>query len=142
MYECRFGSIMVAMEASIFTKIINGDIPCHKIYEDDKTLAFLDIHPTRPGYVLVVPKQQVDHLWDLTSDDYQAVMLTVKKVANRIREVLQPVRVGIHVIGLDVPHAHVHVFPFSSADEYVMLPDASSVPDHAALAEVAKRLAF
>lgn len=130
------------MEETIFTKIIKGNIPCHKVYEDDKTLAFLDIHPTRAGYVLVVPKKQVDHLWDLDSDDYQAVMATVQKVANRIREVLRPARVGVHVIGLDVPHAHVHVFPFNTIDEYSMLPDASSEPDHAALSEVAKRLAF
>jgi len=130
------------MEDSIFTKIIKGELPCHKVYEDDRTLAFLDIHPIRPGHVLVIPKVQVDHLWDLTGEDYQAVMNTVRKVAHRIQEVLQPVRVGSHVAGLDVPHAHVHVFPFDSMEEFWVKPDAESEPDHDALAAMAAKLAF
>lgn len=130
------------MTDSVFTKIIRGEITAHKVYEDDKTFAFLDIHPIRPGHVLVVPKAQVDHLWDLTDEDYRAVMATVKQVAARLREVLQPVRVGVHVAGMDVPHAHVHLFPFSAADEFWTRPDMNSEPDHAALAEMAKRLAF
>src|ERR1035441_9554415 len=82
------------MADSIFTKIIKGEIPCHKIYEDDKTFAFLDIHPKQPGHVLVVPKQETDHIWDLPDEEYLAVMTTVKKVSLRIREVLKPSRVG------------------------------------------------
>jgi diadenosine tetraphosphate (Ap4A) HIT family hydrolase len=75
------------MEDSIFTKIIKGDIPCHKVYEDKLTLAFLDIHPIQPGHTLVIPKKQVASLWDLDEDDYRAVMATTKKVAERLREV-------------------------------------------------------
>src|ERR1700752_4771420 len=100
------------MQDSIFTKIIRGEIPAEKIYEDDKTIAFLDIHPITPGHTLVVPKKQIDHLWDLPDEDYLALMQTAKKVANRQRQVLNPQRVGVHVVGVDVPHAHIHVFPF------------------------------
>lgn len=130
-----------AMEESIFTKIIKGEIPCHKVYEDDKTLAFMDIHPIRSGHVLVISKKQVDHLWDLEDTDYQAVMATAKLVANRIREVLRPLRVGVHVEGLEVPHAHIHLFPFNTADEFWARPSTAD-PDHTALAAMAERLYF
>ena len=130
------------MENSIFTKIIRGEIPCYKIYEDELTFAFLTLHPIQPGHVLVVPKEQIAYLWDLPDEDYQAVMSTVKKVARRIREVIKPNRVGLHVVGLDVAHAHVHVFPFSTMDEYLHAPDEKAEPDHGALAEMAQKLAF
>jgi histidine triad (HIT) family protein len=130
------------MADSIFTKIIKGEIPCHKIYEDDKTFAFLDIHPKTPGHTLVVPKKQVRFVWDLEDYDYQAVMDTVKKVALRIREVFNPPYVGEVIVGEDVPHAHVHVYQFSSPEESRRIPDLSADPDHPALAEVAKKLAF
>lgn len=130
------------MDDSIFTKIIKGDIPCHKIYEDEQTFAFLDIHPIQPGHVLVVPKQQIDHLWDLDEQIYQAVMATAKQVANRIRTILQPARVGVQVVGLDVPHAHVHVFPFGTMAEFTHHPDMQAEPDHSALAAMAQKLAF
>ena len=130
------------MEDSIFTKIIKGEIPCHKIYEDDKTLAFLDIHPVQPGHVLVIPKKQCEFLWDLEDEDYMAVMTTVKKVALRLREVLQKPYIGEQVIGVDVPHAHIHIIPFSRVEEFRRVPDMSAEPDHAALAEMAKKLAF
>jgi histidine triad (HIT) family protein len=130
------------MQDSIFTKIIKEEIPCHKIYEDDKTFAFLDIHPTQPGHVLVIPKVQVDQLWDLSKEDYEAVMATTKKVALRIREVLSPKRVGMQLMGLDVNHAHIHLVPFDTIDEYYHRPDMSAEPNHDALAEMAKKLAF
>ena len=133
---------MKAMQDSIFTKIIKGEIPCHKVYEDDKTFAFLDIHPKTPGHTLVVPKKQIEFIWDLDDEDYQAVMATVKKVARRIREKLGGPYVGELVIGIDVPHAHVHVYPFATMEESRRIPDPSAEPDHAALAEIAKKLAF
>jgi histidine triad (HIT) family protein len=133
---------MKAMQDSIFTKIIKGEIPCHKIYEDDRTFTFLDIHPKRPGHTLVVPKKQVEFLWDLEDADYQAVMATAKKVALRIRDVLNAPYVGELVIGVDVPHAHVHVYPFSTIEEARYIPDPSADPDHNTLSEVAKKLAF
>jgi histidine triad (HIT) family protein len=130
------------MEDSIFTRIIKGEIPCHKVYEDDKTFAFLDIHPKTPGHTLIVPKKQVEFLWDLTDEDYQAVMSTVKKVALRIREVLKPPYVGELVIGEEVPHAHVHIYPFATLEESRRIPDPKAEPDHDALAAMAKKLAF
>ena len=98
------------MEESIFTKIIRGDIPSYKVYEDEHTYAFLDINPLSDGHVLVVSKNQVDKVYDLPDEDYAAVFATVKKVAKRIDDVLG-VRAGLIVEGLDVPHAHVHVVP-------------------------------
>lgn len=98
------------MEESIFTKIIKGEVPCYKVYEDDKTFAFLDINPLSDGHVLVAPKKQVDKFYELDDDDYRALFDTVKKVARRIQDVLG-VRAGIVVEGLEVPHAHVHVVP-------------------------------
>ncbi len=135
-------AILEDMEDSIFTKIIKGEIPCHKIYEDDKTLAFLDIHPKTPGHTLVVPKEQTEFVWDLNDETYQALMATVKKVAVRIREVMGVPYVGELVFGIDVPHAHVHVYGFAKPEEARRIPDQGAELDHAALAEVAKKLAF
>jgi histidine triad (HIT) family protein len=128
------------MQDSVFTKIIRGEIPCHKIYEDAETFAFLSIAPVHPGHVLVIPKQQVEFLWDLPEDVYQAVMATTQKVGKRIREVLQPNYVGVHVAGTEVPHAHVWVFPFqSSADFWDRPMDRSTVADEE-LAKMAAQL--
>ena len=102
---------------SIFSKIIAGEIPCYKIYEDDKTLAFLDIHPETPGHTLVVPKVEVDKLYDLETEDYLAVMKTVKMLARRMEKVLGA-RTLIKVIGTDVPHAHVHLVTFDPNYKY------------------------
>lgn len=130
------------MSDSIFTKIIRGEIPAHKIYEDDKSIAFLDIHPSQPGHTLVIPKTQIDHLWDLSEEDYQAVLATTKKVALHLREKLPVKRVGVHVVGLDVPHAHIHLIPFNTAEEYHHVPNMNVEPDHAALAILAEKLAI
>ncbi len=129
------------MQDSIFTKIINGEIPCHKVYEDAKTFAFLDIHPIQPGTVLVVPKQQIESVWDLGGGDYQALMATAKKVAAQIKRVFpDKSRVAMHIEGLDVAHAHLKLFPFSTDEEFRHHPDMSAEPDHAALSEIASRL--
>lgn len=131
------------MEDSIFTKIIKGEIPAHKIYEDELTIAILDIHPIHPGHALVISKKQVDHVWDLPDEDYQALMATVKKVANRQREVFDTHnRVGVHIIGLDVPHAHIHVFPFNTIGGFYRVADLNAEPNQEILAEMAKKLAF
>lgn len=97
--------------ASIFTKIINGEIPCYKIYEDEKTLAFLDINPEAAGHTLVVPKVEIDKIYDLPDEDYMALMQTVKKVSRHMEETLGK-RTLWKVIGVDVPHAHVHLIPY------------------------------
>ena len=128
------------MDESIFTKIIKGEIPCEKVYEDDKTLAFLDIRPVQPGHTLVISKNQVEFVWDLSDEDYQAVMATTQKVAKQLREVLEVPYVGVQVIGVDVPHAHVHIIPFHTAEEFRNRPNTVAEPDYPALAEMAKKL--
>lgn len=130
------------MADSIFTQIIKGEIPCHKVYEDAQTLAFLDIHPKTPGHTLIVPKAEVEFVWDLDDPTYQAVMATAKKVAQRLKAVTGQPYVGEMVYGTDVPHAHVHVFPFATAEEFARRPDMTAEPDHAALAAMAEKLAF
>lgn len=124
---------------SIFTKIIKGEIPYFKVYEDEDTLAFLDVQPIKPGHVLVVPKKQVD-IWNLSDEDFHSLMETVRKVARRIQEVLNPKRVGIQVVGIDVDnHAHVHVFPFNNMGEYRQIPQPAQDSE---LAEMANKLRF
>lgn len=105
------------MEETIFTKIIKGEVLAYKIYEDEKTLAFLDIEPTRYGHVLVVPKVQIDQYIDLPDDDYMALWRAVKKVAARLREIIGKERVVVKIIGTDVPHVHVHLFPLNKGEK-------------------------
>lgn len=130
------------MQDSIFTKIINGEIPSHKIYEDEHTYAFLDIHPIQPGHTLVIPKKQVEFVWDLDDQAYQALQSSAKLIALHLRDTLGVPYVGSQVIGVDVPHAHIHLVPFTEAAEYRKYPDATSDPDHELLSEIAKKLAF
>lgn len=131
------------MGDSIFTKIVRGELPCHKIYEDDTTLAFLDIHPTVDGHALVIPKKQVEFIWDLDDEDYQAVMATVKKVGRRLREIMGTKYVGVMVVGTDVPHAHVQILPFNETHEMKRTQEsATAEPDHEKLAAIAEKLKF
>ncbi len=102
---------------SIFTKIIQGEIPCYKIYEDDKTLAFLDIHPESKGHTLVIPKTEVDKIYELPDEDYQALMATVKKLSRHLEKQLGA-RILWKVVGTDVPHAHVHLMPLDELWQY------------------------
>lgn len=103
--------------ASIFTRIIRGEIPCHKVAEDDRYLAFLDINPLREGHTLVVPKVEVDKFFELPSDVLAGIMPFAQVVASRIAEVVPCDRVGLCVIGLEVPHAHVHLIPIDSMED-------------------------
>lgn len=103
--------------ASIFSKIVAGEIPCYKVYEDEKTLAFLDINPESKGHTLVIPKVEVDKIYELSDEDYHALWATVKKVAARLEEVSGR-RTLMKVIGTDVPHAHVHLMPYDETWEY------------------------
>jgi histidine triad (HIT) family protein len=131
-----------SMSGSIFSKIISGEIPCHKIYEDEDTFAFLDIHPVQPGHVLVVPKQEVQFVWDLEDPIYLALMTTTKKLADRLREVMGQKYVGMKIEGVDVPHAHVHLIPFSKIEEFRNRPDVNAEPDHDSLSKVAQKVSF
>ena len=127
---------------SVFSKIVRGEIPCHKVYEDELTMAFLDIHPVQPGHTLVISKQQVEFVWDLDDVTYQAVMATTRKVAQRLKEVMGAPFVGEEVVGVDVPHAHAHLIPFSTSQEFRRIPDMNAEPDHTALADLAAKIAF
>lgn len=103
--------------ASLFTRIITGEIPCHKVAEDDRYLAFLDINPLREGHTLVVPKVEVDKFFDLPSEVLAGIMPFAQGVANRIAKVVPCNRIGISVIGLEVPHAHVHLIPIDGVHD-------------------------
>ncbi len=130
------------MEPSIFTRIIRGEIPAHKIYEDDRVIAFLDIHPISTGHTLVVPKVQVPFVWDLSDDDYANLMATSRKIALHLRERLKVPYVGEQIVGYDVHHAHVHLVPFSTPVEFHFVPDPNAEPDHEALAAIADLLSL
>ncbi len=100
--------------SSIFTRIIQGEIPCYKLAEDERYISFLDITPVSSGHALVVPKREVDHLFDLDGDELTGILPFAKEVARKIRTVVPCTRIGISVIGLEVPHAHVHLLPINS----------------------------
>ena len=100
--------------SSIFTKIISGQIPCHKIAEDDRFFAFLDIRPIKPGHTLVIPKQEVDYLFDLDNQLLADLMVFAKPIAKALEQVVPCARVGVMVAGLEVPHAHIHLIPFTA----------------------------
>jgi histidine triad (HIT) family protein len=127
-------------EDSIFTKIIKDELPSHKVYEDEFSLAFLNIAPLTPGHILVIPKEQESHIWDLNDELINHLMKTAKKVARRMQEVLKPKRVGIIVEGFGVPdHVHIHVLALNEPLEDVFSherPEASQEE----LAKMAERL--
>lgn len=131
------------VEECIFCKIINGDIPCHKVYEDEKVLAFLDIHPIQTGHTLVISKAHEPHFEKLGNEDYLAVMKAVKQIASKLKSVFARQRACVRVEGFDVPHAHVHVYPANSPDEFYGDKKRSEMePDHDELAEIAQKLYF
>jgi histidine triad (HIT) family protein len=128
------------MQDSIFTKIIKGEIPAHKIYEDERVIAFLDIHPINSGHTLVVPKKQIDHIWDMEDEDYQYLWRISKKLALHIRQTLNPPRVGVVVEGYGVPHVHIHLIPLLHPEDVKKHQDMTQDADHTALSEVADTL--
>ncbi len=128
------------MEPSIFTRIINGEIPCHKVYEDEKTFAFMDIHPVQPGMVLVVPKTEVENYEDLPEDEYIALMKTVQKIGKAQRRAYPGKRkMAVQIEGLEVPHVHVKVFPVDSGAEFHSPPNDGE-PNHKELAKEAEKI--
>jgi histidine triad (HIT) family protein len=100
--------------ASIFSKIVNGEIPCHKIAENEEFLAFLDVFPIALGHTLVIPKREVDYVFDLDEDAYARLFLFARSIVPALEKTFTCLRVGISVIGLEVPHAHVHLLPLNS----------------------------
>jgi histidine triad (HIT) family protein len=102
---------------TIFTKIINGEIPCYKIAEDENYFAFLDIRPLNAGHTLVVPKKEVDYIFDLQDEELQGLIVFAKKIAIAIKESIECERIGMTVIGLEVPHTHIHLSPINSVHD-------------------------
>lgn len=101
----------------IFSKIVAGEIPCYKVAEDERFLAFLDVFPLVEGHVLVIPKRETDYLFDIQDDEYSALMLFAKKVAIAQKKVIPCKKIGVAVIGLEVPHAHVHLVPINGVGD-------------------------
>lgn len=125
--------------ASIFTRIINGEIPCYKVAENEHCLAFLDIAPLVEGHVLVVPKQEVDYLFDVTDPLYGQLMDFAREVAIAQRKVIACQRIGVAVIGLEVPHAHIHLIPMNSVSDMNFARPKLSLPQER-MSAIAQRI--
>lgn len=125
--------------ASIFTKIINKEIPGHIVAEDDSNIAFLDINPVAIGHTLVVPKKEVDYIFDLEEDDYTSLQLFAKKVAVAIKKVIPCKRIGTAVVGLEVPHTHIHLIPLNSMADF-SFSKPKLEPSNEELTETAKKI--
>ncbi|MBJ6369671.1 HIT family protein [Snuella sedimenti] len=124
--------------ASIFTKIVKGEIPCYKVAETDDFLAFLDVNPNSKGHTLCIPKKEVDKLFDLDEATYNGLMAFSRRVAIAIEKAIPCKRVGVSVIGLEVPHVHVHLIPLHSMEDARFIQKARLSPD--AFQEIAKAI--
>ncbi|XLS28819.1 HIT family protein [Flavobacteriaceae bacterium M23B6Z8] len=124
--------------ASIFTKIIQGEIPCYKIAEDEHFFAFLDINPNARGHTLCIPKKEVDKIWDLDDETYTGLMRFSKKVAMALEEVVPCMRVAVAVIGIEVPHTHVHLIPLNDMREMTFQHKVKMSPEE--FASLAKKV--
>jgi histidine triad (HIT) family protein len=125
---------------TLFAKIIAGEITCHKIAENENCFAFLDINPLRLGHVLVIPKREVDYIFDLTNEEYSSLWLFANQIAKAIKKVVVCKKVGIAVIGLEVPHAHIHLVPIDYVgDINFSLPKLKPAPSE--LEEIATKIA-
>src|SRR3990167_10278635 len=122
---------------SIFTRIINGEIPCHKVWEDDRFFAFLDIHPIQPGMTIVVPKKEVDHPVDMADDEYCDLMRAAKRLVPAIQKATGSLRVGLVIEGLEVPHAHIKLIPISKPRDLIPTGDHQATEEE--LSEMAEK---
>ena len=125
--------------ASVFTRIIAGELPAHFVWQDDSCVAFLSIEPLRPGHTLVVPRVEVDHWIDLDDDTVAALMRAARRIARAQQAVYRPTRVGLMIAGLEVPHAHVHVSPIDGMHD-MDFANAGPFPGDEALAAEAARI--
>ncbi len=125
--------------STIFTKIVNGEITCHKIAEDDRFLAFLDVMPLVEGHVLVIPKQEVDYIFDLEPELLGDLMKFAQKVAPAIKKAIPCKRIGVTVIGLEVPHAHIHLVPMNRMAD-MNFSNEKMKPSQAELARTAEKI--
>ncbi len=125
--------------ASIFTKIVQGEIPCHKVAENEKFLAFLDIMPLQKGHVLVIPKKEIDYIFDIEDELLSEMILFAKEVSKKIKKAFPCNRVGMAVIGLEVPHAHIHLIPINKMDD-MNFANKKLKLSHEELSEIATRI--
>lgn len=125
--------------ASIFTRIVNGELPAHKILEDAKYLAFLDLRPVNPGHTLVIPKEEIDYIFDVEDELLKGIFVFAKKVARAIKKTVPCKKVGVIVAGIEVPHAHVHLIPIIESLSELSFARAKSVPQED-LASLAARI--
>lgn len=125
--------------ASIFTRIINGEIPSHKIAETENCLAFLDVFPLTRGHVLVVPKKEVDYIFDMDDELFSELQLFAKTVARAVKKAVPCKRIGVAVIGLEVPHAHIHLVPINTVSD-INFAKEKLKPSKEELEEVAKEI--
>ena len=124
--------------SSLFTRIINGEIPCHKICEDENYFAFLDIRPINPGHTLVIPKGEVDYFFDVDDDVLGGMMVFAKKIAHAIQKEVECKRIGVMVAGLEVPHAHIHLIPITEISDLNF--DHAKPAENDDLAQIAKEI--
>lgn len=125
--------------SSIFSKIISGEIPCYKVAENDEFLAFLDIMPLRLGHVLVIPKRETDYIFDIADDELSRFMVFSKYVAQGIKKVVPCKKIGVTVIGLEVPHAHIHLVPIDSVADMNFAAEKQQI-DPQTLSELAMKI--
>jgi histidine triad (HIT) family protein len=125
--------------STIFSKIVSGEIPCHKIYEDDHHLAFLDIMPLVMGHVLCIPKKEVDYIYDLSPVELSALWAFTQPIANAVKQAISCKRVGVAVIGLEVPHAHIHLVPLNHVGD-INFTRPKLTPTQEELAKIAEEI--
>ncbi|MBR5843037.1 MAG: HIT family protein [Bacteroidaceae bacterium] len=126
--------------ASIFSRIVAGEIPCYKVAEDERFFAFLDISPVAKGHTLVIPKQEVDYIFDLDDETYNGLMAFARRVARALEGAVECKRVGVAVMGLEVPHAHVHLIPITTEGDMNFFREKLSLPAEE-MAAIAARIA-
>lgn len=125
--------------ASVFSKIVSGEIPCYKIAEDQNYLAFLDVFPLAKGHTLVIPKKETDYIFDISDEEFSGLQLFSKKVARAIEKAISCRRIGIAVIGLEVPHAHIHLIPLNNVSDINFSRPKLKLPKEE-MEEIAKKI--